>query len=136
MHMGTGGIRTPARFTSPPADSIATTAAHRSLPLASYAKVTEVTREGPKVCGLTGGGNRIRTIGPAEKERAVERGPAADLCRLATRPVFNDPSSLSVRRSPSATTERPFARAVPMVRIRFPPARSLRTIGAVRGFQL
>ena len=28
--------------------------------------------------GLNTGGNRIRTIGPAEKETAVERGPAAD----------------------------------------------------------
>ena len=43
---------------------------------------------------LCAGGNRIRTIGPAEKETAVERGPAADHRRLARRPVFNDPIQL------------------------------------------
>ena len=36
------------------------------------------------------GENRIRTVGPAEKETAVERGPAADHRRLARRPVLND----------------------------------------------
>src|SRR6516164_7990923 len=35
-----------------------------------------------------------RTIGPAEKETAVERGPAADHRRLARRPVLNDPIQL------------------------------------------
>src|SRR6516162_823596 len=44
--------------------------------------------------GLTGGGNRIRTISPAEKETAVERGPAADHRRLARRSVLNDPIQL------------------------------------------
>src|SRR5262249_61335816 len=44
----------------------------------------------------------------------VSRG---DLCLMT-------PSSLSVRHLPSATAERPFARAGPMVRIRFPPAES------------
>src|SRR5262249_5564214 len=43
----------------------------------------------------------------------VSRG---DLCLMT-------PSNLSVRRPPSATAERPFARAGPMVRIRFPPAK-------------
>src|SRR6516164_2159213 len=43
---------------------------------------------------LTAGGNRIRTIGPAEKETAVERGPAADHRRLARGPVRNDPIQL------------------------------------------
>src|SRR6516162_16623 len=42
---------------------------------------------------LTLGGNRIRTIGPAEKETAVERGPAADHRPLARRPVL-DPIQL------------------------------------------
>jgi len=46
--------------------------------------------EEPMVCGLSAGGNRIRTIGPAEKETAVEGGPAADHRRLARRPVLND----------------------------------------------
>ena len=40
------------------------------------------------------------------------------------------PSSLSVQHLSSATAERPFTRAGPMVRIRFPPAESLRTIGS------
>src|SRR6516225_935260 len=46
-----------------------------------------------KFVRLAAGGNRIRTIGPAEKETAVERGPAADHRRLARRPVLNDPQS-------------------------------------------
>jgi len=40
------------------------------------------------------------------------------------------PSSLSVRHLRSAEPREPFRRAVPMVRIRFPPAVSLRTIGS------
>src|SRR6516225_7743459 len=54
----------------------------------------------------------IASIGPAEKETAVERGPAAivvsrdDLCLMT-------PSSLSVRHLSSATAERPFTRAGP-----------------------
>ena len=39
------------------------------------------------------GENRIRTVGPAEKETAVERGPAADHRRLARRPVLNNPAN-------------------------------------------
>src|SRR6516225_2682736 len=46
-----------------------------------------------KFVRLAAGGNRIRTIGPAEKETAVERGPAADHRSLARRPVLNDPQS-------------------------------------------
>jgi hypothetical protein len=49
---------------------------------------------------LAGGGNRVRTIGPAEKETAVERGPAADHLRLARRPVLNDPIQLIGPASP------------------------------------
>jgi hypothetical protein len=49
-----------------------------------------------------------------------------DLCLVT-------PSSLSVRNLPSATAVRPFATAGPMVRIRFPPAGSLRTIGSAGG---
>src|SRR6516165_5608562 len=36
----------------------------------------------------------IASIGPAEKETAVESGPAADHPRLARRPVLNDPIQL------------------------------------------
>ena len=46
-----------------------------------------------------------------------------DLCLIT-------PSSLSVRHLSSATAERPFTRAGPMVRIRFPPAKSLQTISS------
>ena len=50
-----------------------------------------IRSEGPKkVCRFVAGG-RIRTIGPAKKETAVERGPAADHRRLARRLVLNDP---------------------------------------------
>jgi hypothetical protein len=49
---------------------------------------------------LAAGGNRVRTIGPAEKETAVERGPAADHRRLARRPVLNDPIQLIGPASP------------------------------------
>src|SRR6516162_6601999 len=71
---------------------------------------------------LAPGGNRIRPVGPAEKETAVERGPAADHRRLARRPVLNDPhpayrSGISRRQQPRDL----FTRAGPMVRIRFPP---------------
>ena len=48
----------------------------------------------PEFVGLADGGNRIRTIGPAEKETAVERGPAADHRRFARRPMLNDPIQL------------------------------------------
>ena len=46
-----------------------------------------------------------------------------DLCLMT-------PSSLSVRHLSSATAERPFTRAGPMVRIQFPPAKSLQTISS------
>src|SRR6516162_1512407 len=46
-----------------------------------------------------------------------------DLCLMT-------PSGLSVRHLSSATAERPFTRAGPMVRIRFPPAKSLQTISS------
>ena len=49
---------------------------------------------GSKFARLAAGGNRIRTIGPTEKETAVERGPAADHRRLASRPVLNNPIQL------------------------------------------
>jgi hypothetical protein len=41
------------------------------------------------------------------------------------------PSSLSVRRLPSATAERPFVTARRTVRIRFPPAASPQTSGVL-----
>jgi len=44
----------------------------------------------PPGARLAGGGNQIRTIGRAEKETAVESGPAADHRRLARRSVLDD----------------------------------------------
>ena len=81
---------------------------------------------------LAGGGNRIRTIGPAEKETAVESGPAADHRLSRDDLCLMTPSSLWVRHLSSATAERPFTRAGPMVRIRFPPAKSQQTFGSFR----
>jgi len=64
----------------------------------------------------------MRTIGPAVKETAVERGPRPtivvsrdDLC-LMTHPAYQ--FGISVRQQ----ARDPFVRAVPMVRIRLPPA--------------
>src|SRR6516162_3519442 len=64
---------------------------------------------GPVCSRLSAGGRRIRTIGPAVKETAVERGPAPNHRRCGRCPVLNDPSSLSVRHLRSATAERPFS---------------------------
>jgi hypothetical protein len=53
---------------------------------------------------LSAGGNRIRTIGPAEKETAVERGPrptivvSRDDLRLMTHPAYR--SGISLRQQP------------------------------------
>src|SRR5437762_6132898 len=63
----------------------------------------------------------------AVERRGRPERPAADHRRLARRPVLDDPIQLigpasSLRQQ--ATAERPFARAGPMVRIRFPPADS------------
>src|SRR6516165_2693595 len=57
---------------------------------------------------LCAGGNRIRTIGPAEKEMAVEKGPAADIVVSRDHLCLMTPSSLSLRHLSSATAERPF----------------------------
>jgi hypothetical protein len=56
---------------------------------------------------LCTGGRWIRTIGPAVKETAVERQPAANHRRLARRPVLNNPRP--AYRSGRATAERPFS---------------------------
>ena len=68
--------------------------------------------------------HRTRTIGPAEKETAVERGPRPTIVVSRDDLCLMTPSSLSVRHLSSATAERPFTRAGPRVRIRFPPAES------------
>src|SRR6516164_8628440 len=67
---------------------------------------------------------------PPRKRRPSREAPRPtivvsrdDLC-LMTPPI------LSVRHLSSATAERPFTRAGPMVRIRFPPAVSRQTIGS------
>src|SRR6516164_5542206 len=78
----------------------------------------------PVVRRLPAGGKWIRTIGSAEKETAVERGPAADHCRLAGRPVLNNPIQLIGPGSPFGNSRETFRRAGPMVRIHLPPAQS------------
>src|SRR6516164_65407 len=62
-------------------------------------RLVEVEEKIPGRHGLTAGGNRIRTIGPAEKETAVERDPAADHHRLARRPALSVASPVA---TPSA----------------------------------
>src|SRR6516164_11232579 len=59
---------------------------------------------------------------PPEGDGPGERSRGRPLSS-ARRPVLNDLSSLSVRDLLSATAERPFARAGPMVRIHFPKRR-------------
>jgi hypothetical protein len=83
---------------------------------------------------LTAGGNRIRTIGPAEKETAVERGPQPTIVVSRDDLCLMTPSSLWVRHLPSATAERPFARAGPLVRIRLPPTASQEQTVPALGF--
>src|SRR6516162_8663900 len=72
---------------------------------------------------------------PPRKRRPSREAPRPTIVVSRDDLCLMTPSSLSVRHLSSATAERPFTRAGPMVRIRFPPARSLRTIGSVRGFQ-
>jgi hypothetical protein len=75
---------------------------HTAVP--ALAEQSLRARREPMVRRLTAGGRWIRTIGPAEKEMAVERRSVADHRRLARRPVFNDPIQLIGPGSPSATT--------------------------------
>src|SRR5437773_11117867 len=60
---------------------------------------------------LFAGGNRIRTVGPAEKETAVESGPAADHRRRARRPVLNDPIQLIGPASPFGNSRETFRKS-------------------------
>ena len=53
----------------------------------------------------------IASIGTAEKETAVERGPAADHCRLARRPVLNDPIQLIGQASPFGDSRETFCKS-------------------------
>jgi len=71
-------------------------------------RLVEVEEKIPGRHGLTAGGNRIRTIGPAEKETAVERDPAADHHRLARRPALNDPIQLIGPASLVGNSREPF----------------------------
>jgi hypothetical protein len=69
-----------------------------SQPRARSCSSARVSRTDRKFARLSAGGNRIRTISPAEKETAVERGPAADHRRLAT--PFSYRSGISRRQHP------------------------------------
>ena len=71
---------------------------------------------------LFAGGNRIRTIGPAEKVTALVRGPAADHRRLARRRVLNDPIQLICPASLVGKSRETFHKSGTDGSIRFPPA--------------
>src|SRR5712672_3633569 len=104
------------------ADPVAKPAAHtRAESLGSRRSIGGCGRETD--CLLEGTG--FEPSVPPRKRRPWREAPQPtivvsrdDLCLIT-------PSNLSIRRPPSATAERPFARAGPMVRIRLPPARSL-----------
>ena len=66
-----------ARYRFDTATAICICCPRRSVLQRPIIVVGEAVTE-PIVRRLRAGGNRIRTIGPAEKETAVERGPAAD----------------------------------------------------------
>ena len=53
----------------------------------------------------------IASIGPAEKETALGRGPAADHCRLERRPVLNDPLQLIGPGSPFGNSRETFRKS-------------------------
>src|SRR6516164_2704247 len=66
---------------------------------------------------------------PPKKRRSSREAPRPTIVVSRDDLCLMTPSSLSVRHLSSATAERPFTRAGPMVRIRFPPAGSLQTFG-------
>ena len=88
-----------------------------------------------EICRYARVGVTRRSSKPDSNHRSRrERGglrerPLGRPSRLARRPCLMTPSSLSVRHLSSATAERPFTRAGPMVRIRFPPAASQQSFG-------
>ena len=61
---------------------------------------------------------------PPRKRRPSRAAPRPTIVVSRDDLCLMTPSSLSVRHLSSATAERPFTRAGPMVRIRFPPAES------------
>src|SRR5215831_16910675 len=87
------------------------------------------------VRGLCAGERWIRTFSTAARKPGISeasgrlRASADEVCvTLRWREMDSPPayrSGISVRQQPRD----PFVRAVPMVRIRFPPAASLRTFG-------
>src|SRR5262249_25848602 len=121
----------PRGFAGPPAHAGPASKAGRPTGLSlarshrrRYSHADPSAAQGPKVRRLFAGGSRIRTNGPAEKETAVREAPRPTIVVSRDDLCLMTPSNLSVRRPPSATAERPFARAGPMVRNRFPPAES------------
>ena len=71
---------------------------------------------------------------PPRKRRPWREAPRPTIVVSRDDLCLMTPSNLSVRRPLRQQPRDLFARAGPMVRIRFSPARSLRTIGSVRGF--
>ena len=68
-------------------------------------------REGPKIFRLPAGGRRIRTIGLAVNETAVEKGSARNDRRLARRPGLNDPIQPIGPASPFGRAERTLSKS-------------------------
>jgi len=92
-----------------------------------FARVDRAMLRNRKFARLFARGRRIRTIGPCVKETAVERGLALNHRCLARRPALNDLIQLIGLASRFDNTERPSVRAVPILRTRFPPAKSQQT---------
>src|SRR6516164_9337528 len=67
---------------------------------------------------------------PPRKRRPSREAPRPTIVASQDDLCLMTPSNLSVRHLSSTTAERPFTRAGPMVRIRFPPAVSRQTIGS------
>src|SRR6516165_4870092 len=86
------------------------------------------SREAPRptiALAHEGGPRRVENnprLGAPARRVVVSRD---DLCLMTPHPAYR------VRHLSSATANRPLTRAGPMVRIRLPPAESLRTIGSV-----
>ena len=76
------------------------------------ATMTHCARSGSQVRnGLSGGGRRIRTIGLAVNETAVEKGSARNDRRLARRPGLNDPIQPIGPASPFGRAERTLSKS-------------------------
>ena len=74
--------------------------------------------------GLSAGGRRIRTIGPARERDGHGEGDPRPTIVVSRDPCLNDTIRLIGPASPFGKSRDPVVRAGPVVRIQFPPARS------------